>query len=159
MFSVLKFSKKYMAQRLYNLFACLIGCVVGSLLGLLLMLKSDAPFLAMLCARAFPAATCWMAGISDTKQLCKIASYAAIGWLLTVLLEPAIAQSPAQRLRHIVALPLVGYDWHLLASIVSTLLALVGAWFATIHGTPRNEDSVDLGRQFPDNNSIHQGRE
>ncbi|MBN1587912.1 MAG: hypothetical protein JW888_00190, partial [Pirellulales bacterium] len=85
---------------------------------------------------------CWMSGITDKKQLAKIAAYAAVGWALTFVLQPSIAQSASSHARRILALPLVGYDWHIVASLVSTLLALIGAYFVPINSDPENQNHV-----------------
>ena len=122
-----------MSKRTNHLLACFAGCVVGSLFGLLIMLKLDAPILAMLSAGVFPAIWCRMSGITDKKQLGKIAAYAAVGWILTYMLKPSVAGFAASHTRQILTLPLLGYGWHIPASVVSTLLALVGAYFVPVH--------------------------
>jgi hypothetical protein len=122
-----------MAKRLNILFACFTGCVVAALFGLLLMLLFVTPIFAMLSAGAFPTIACRIAGIDDKKQLLKIAVYGAVGWILMFMLQPSISQPLTLRLQRIVEMPLVGYDWHIPASVVSTILALVGAWFAPLN--------------------------
>lgn len=118
-----------MLARLHHLIACFAGCVIASLFGLLLMLKFDAPILGMLCAALFPALACRLSGVCDRKQLVKIAFYAGGGWMLMFMLQPVVSQSAASHAERIVALPLMGNDWHIPTSIVSTLLALVGVCF------------------------------
>jgi len=96
------------------------------------MLTFDAPMLAALAGGLLPTVTCWLAGLRDKKQLSKIASYAAVGWILTFALQPAMAQSAASHAQRIAALPLVGREWHIPASVASTLLALIGAAFSPL---------------------------
>lgn len=121
-----------MKRRFRLLAVCFVGCAIGSLAGLWLMLTFDAPMLAALAAGLLPTVTCWLAGLRDQKQLAKIALYAAVGWMLTFALQPAVAQSAASHAQRIAALPLVGLEWHIPASVVSTLLALIGVAFSPL---------------------------
>lgn len=125
-----------MSSRLNNLLACFAGCVVAALVGLLGLLKFDAPILAMLSAGVVPAIACWLAGMTDKQQLAKIAVYAALGWMLPFMLQPVVAQSAASHAQRIMSLPLLGHEWHILASFLSTLLALIGVYFAPVNTEP-----------------------
>ena len=127
-----------MAERINNLFACLAGCVVGALLGLLCLIRFDEPVLALLSAGTAPAIACWLGGISDKNQIAKIFVFASIGWLLTYMFQPVVAQSASTHAERVASMPMLGYEWHGLASLVSTLLALVGAYFA-----PADDEHID----------------
>ena len=118
--------------RLNRLLSCLAGCLVATLVGLLAMLKFDAPVFALLSAAVFPTFAVWIAGLIDRKQLAKIAAYAAVGWALTFMLQPISGQSSTSRARRVAESPLVGHEWHVPASCVSTLLALIGTGFAPV---------------------------
>ena len=89
----------------------------------------EATVLAMFSAGIFPAMACYLAGVRDTKQLFKIGGYAAIGWILTFSLQPAISHAEDSYLRRMMHAPMLGYDWHIPASCVSAVLALVGVVF------------------------------
>ena len=128
-----------MKRRFRLLGSCFTGCAIASLAGLWLMLAFDAPMLAALAAAIVPCAACWLAGLRDPKQLAKISVYAFIGWALTFGLQPAVAQSAASHAARISGLPLVGREWHIPATIVSTLLALIGTAFAPLANSTSNE--------------------
>ena len=128
-----------MNRRFRLLGSCFTGCIIASLVGLWLMLAFDAPVFAALAAAVIPCVACWLAGIRDPKQLAKICVYAFIGWTLTFALQPAVAQSAASHAQRIAGLPLVGREWHIPATIVSTLLALIGTAFCPIPGSTSNE--------------------
>ncbi len=134
-----------MATRINNLFACLAGCFIAAILGLLLLLKLESPALAMLTAGIVPAIACWLSGITDKRQLVKIAIYGGTGWVLTFMLQPAIAQSAASHTQRIATLPLFGNDWHIPASIVSTLLALIGVYFVPDKLNPMSLNQTETG--------------
>ncbi|MEL6109742.1 MAG: hypothetical protein AAFU85_27340 [Planctomycetota bacterium] len=122
-----------MNRRLRLVGFCVIGCGISSLAGLCLMLAFDLPLFAALLAAVAPGVACWFsAELRDPSQLVKIGVYALIGWALTFALQPVISQDAASKAARIVELPLVGFEWHLVASVVSTLLAIVGAVFAPI---------------------------
>ena len=121
-----------MTGRPGNLIACFAGCLIGSLVGLIIMLKFDAPFLAAISAAIFPTLACRWAGITNRKQLVKIAVYSGVAWILTFMLQPVVARSEAQRIQRILELPLLGNDWHVPAAAVSTLMALVGVYFIPV---------------------------
>ncbi len=131
-----------MGERINTMLACLAGCVVATLVGLLVLLKFDAPILAMFSAGLFPAVACWLAGITDKKQIAKIAGYAAFGWMLTFMLQPTVSQSAESHVRRILTLPLLGLDWHIPSSLVSTLLALIGVFFMPENQTRSTTESV-----------------
>jgi hypothetical protein len=131
-----------MAQRINTMLACIAGCIIAALTGLLVLLKFDAPILAMLSAGLFPAIACWLTGTVGIKQVGKIAGYAAMGWLPAFMLQPAIAQSSASHVRRILTLPLLGHDWHIPASLVSTLLALIGVYFAPMRAEFTKDNRV-----------------
>ena len=133
-----------MANRINILITCLAGCIVAALFGLLMVFKFRAPFLAMVSAAVFPAVACWISGISNRKQLAKIAAYGAIGWMLASMLRPIVGQTPVLRAARIADLPLLGFEWLLFASFVSTLLALVGAYFAPTGDSSREPDQSQL---------------
>lgn len=145
-----------MADRINLIVACLAGSVIATLVGLLALLKLDAPILAMLSAGLFPAIACWKTGIADNRQVAKIAGYAAMGWLLTFMLQPITAQSSASHVRRILTSPLLGQDWHIPASVVSTLLALVGAYFAPLMTESTTTKQPGDIPQKPDNKAFHQ---
>ena len=128
-----------MNRRFQLLGSCFAGCIIASLAGLWLMLAFDAPMLAALAAGTIPCAACWLAGIRDPKQLAKISAYAFIGWSLTFALQPAVAQSAASHAQRIAGLPLVGREWHIPATVISTLLALIGTAFCPIPNSASNE--------------------
>lgn len=128
-----------MKRRFRLLGACFVGCAVGSLAGLWLMITFDAPMLAAFAAGLLPLAACWLAGLHDSKQLAKIAAYAFVGWMLTFDLQPAVTQSAASHAQRIAGLPLVGREWHVPASIVSTLLALIGVAFCPLPDARSNQ--------------------
>ena len=110
-----------MNRRFRLLGSCFTGCIIASLAGLI------------------PCAACWLAGIRDPKQLAKISAYAFIGWALTFALQPAVAQSAASHAQRIAGLPLVGREWHIPATVVSTLLALIGTTFCPVSNSESNE--------------------
>ncbi len=132
-----------MNRRFRFLGSCFTGCITASLAGLWLMLAFDAPTLAALAAGLIPCAACRLAGIRDPKQLAKISAYAFIGWALTFALQPAVAQSAASHAQRIAGLPLVGREWHIPATAVSTLLALIGTAFCPIPNSASNELPAD----------------
>ena len=121
-----------MSKRFNTMAACFCGCVIGSCLGLMLLLQFDTALFAMLCAGVCPLIACWISGIRDKAQLAKVGVYAAGGWILTYWLEPGVAQSAASYFRRVLALPWVGHDWHVIASMVSTLLAMAGVYFMPV---------------------------
>lgn len=127
-----------MRQRFRLLCTCFTGCVAGSLAGLWLMLAFDAPMLAALAAGLLPPTASWFAGLRDAKQLAKIALYGFVGWVLTFALQPAVAQSAASHAQRIAGLPLVGREWHIPASVVSTLLAMIGVAFSPLPDSTSN---------------------
>ena len=116
-------------KRLNMMLACFLGCVVAALLCLLIAIKLDSPFLALVVAGMLPAGACFCAGLRDRKMVAKIVIYATVGWALTFMLAPQIGQSPDSRTRRIADVPLVGKEWYIPSSLVSTLLAMVGATF------------------------------
>ena len=128
-----------MNRRFQLLGSCFAGCIIASLAGLWLMLAFDAPMFAALAAGTIPCAACWLAGIRDPKQLAKISAYAFIGWSLTFALQPAVAQSAASHAQRIAGLPLVGREWHIPATVISTLLALIGTAFCPIPNSASSE--------------------
>ena len=128
--------------RLNTLLFCFTGCVIAALLGLILLLKFDNELLAILSAAVFPTDGCYLSGIKGHRQLGKIALYAGIGWTLGYALQPAVAQTSASHIQRILKLPLLGYDWHVHGSVVSTLLSMVGAYF----GHKELSDSNGLGK-------------
>ena len=128
-----------MNRRFQLLGSCFAGCIIASLAGLWLMLAFDAPMLAALAAGTIPCAACWLAGIRDPKQLAKISAYAFIGWSLTFALQPAVVQSAASHAQRIAGLPLVGREWHIPATVISTLLALIGTAFCPIPNSASSE--------------------
>ena len=136
--------------RVNTMFACFAGCVIAALIGLLALLKFDMPILAMISAGLLPAIACWLAGMTNKKQLAKIAGYAAIGWMLTFMLQPAIAQTTASHVRRIMTMPLLGHDWHIPASFTSTLLALIGVYFATARVEPVKQKPIIAKSKSPD---------
>ena len=129
-----------MANRLNNLIVCFTGCLVAGLFGLLMLIKFEAPLFAMIAAGLFPAVACRISGVKNKKQLAKIAAYGLIGWTLASMLQPVICQSSISRAARIVNLPLFGHEWHIFASFVSTLLALVGAYFVSTDDKIQNFD-------------------
>jgi hypothetical protein len=131
-----------MAYRLRLLTACFAGCVAGSLVGLWLMIKFDAPIFALIAAGFLPSATCWLTGLRDLKQLAKISLYSTVGWALTFALQPAVAQSAASHAQRIAGSPLVGREWHIPASVVSTLLALIGVAFSPPQLSPKTSNRL-----------------
>ena len=132
-----------MSNRLNNMAACLAGCILAALFGLLTLLKFDAPFVALISAGAFPAFACWMSGIKNNKQLCKVGVYGTIGWMLAYMLQPVISQSSVSRAARIAELPLLGHEWHIFASFVSTLLALTATCFIPVGDTVRGNDEAE----------------
>jgi hypothetical protein len=122
----------------------------------LALLKFDAPVLAMISAGLFPAIACWKTGMIENRQVAKIAGYAAIGWMLTFMLQPVAAQTSASHLRRILTLPLLGHEWHVPASAVSTLLALVGVCFAPLTNESTTKRRQDDNSETSDNKAFHQ---
>ena len=120
-------------NRSNRLIACFVGCIIASLLGLVLVFVLDSPWFAFLTAAVIPTLACWRSGISSSAQLIKISAYSGTGWMLTFMLQPGFAQSAASHARRIAELPLAGNEWHLPACFVSTLLALIGVYFAPDH--------------------------
>lgn len=118
-----------MTIRLHKLIWCFLGCAIGSLIGLILLMTFRIPFLAVVTAGLFPVIACRYSGVNGGRQLAKIGIYSGLGWFLTFSLQPAVAMSSDQRVRRIATQSLLGNEWHLPASAVSTLMALVGVSF------------------------------
>lgn len=122
-----------LAKRLNILMICLAGCIVAGLFGLWALIKLNNEWLAFFSATTFPVIGCWYAGLHDRKQLAKIAMYAALGWFLAAMLRPVTVEAPRfreiSRARRIMNGPLAGQEWQIPASVVSSLLAMVGAAF------------------------------
>lgn len=132
-----------MLDRIKIMLACLVGSVIAALVGLVMLLTFNAFVLPMLSAALFPAIACWKTGKIEFNQIAKIAGYAALGWLLGSMLQPMIVESPAQHSQRILAMPLVGRDWHIPASALSTLLALVGVSFAPLQTESVKKKHID----------------
>jgi len=132
-----------LSNRLNSMASCLAGCIVAGLIGLLALLKFDAPFVALISAGVFPPFACWMSGIKNIKQLCKVGVYGTFGWMLASMLLPVVSQSSDSRAARIAELPLLGHEWHIFASFVSTLLALTGTCFIPVSDTTRGGDQAE----------------
>ena len=133
--------------------ACLAGCIAAALLGLLMLVKFEASFFALLSIAIFPAFACWMSGLTDSKQLCKIAAYASTGWMLAYMLQPVVSQSSLSRAARIAKLPLLGHEWHIFACFISTLLALTGAFFVPVGDILEKSNKAQL-HKTPDESAV-----
>jgi hypothetical protein len=108
-------------------FACLAGCLMASLLGLLLAFACGSPLPAIAAATVLPVASCYFAGLRSSPLLAKIAAYAAVGWCATFVLAPSV--DGVVNWERSANSPLVGYEWYIPCSVVSSLLAVVGVAF------------------------------
>jgi hypothetical protein len=115
------------------------------LVGLILRIQFDVAFFELVSATCFPSLACRIAGITDKKQLAKIAVYAGIGWMITYFLGPAVTQSAASHAQRIAASPLIGNEWHIATSLASALLALVGVYFIPTTTTTNRITAGDNG--------------
>ena len=119
------------ATRTNNLIACFSGCVIASLIGLNFRIRFEGGFLGLVSATLIPALACRIAGITDEKQLAKIAAYAVIGWLITYSLtrpDQIIRLYSSHEIRH-PSLMLLLYELIAVDVIPTTTLPLVGVYF------------------------------
>ena len=125
-------------ERRHLLVACLLGCTVAALIGVLMAVKFNSAVPAIVSATLIPPAACYAAGVRALRPLAKVALYSSIGWGITYSLKPQISQSASSHNARIAQAPLVGTEWYIACSCVSSSLALVGAAFPA---TTRQEQS------------------
>ena len=127
----------------YVLIACFVGSIVAAMIGLIVGLLLDSVLLALFAKALIPLLFCREAGLRHRGMLLRIVLYAAIGWWLTLNVQPSISEARRWRLKRIADAPFVGRDWYLVCSLVSGSMALVGTAFARseLKSEPKEEST------------------
>ena len=122
-----------MAFRFLTLTYCLAGCAIANLAGLIIAMKFGHYWFHFAAVLVFPPLFCLRAGVVDPNQLIKIGCYSLVGLVLGCsLLTPGVAMRRESVPAYIALLPYAGFGPQIGASYISSLLAVVGAFFAPI---------------------------
>ena len=122
-----------MKRRTLTLVYCLAGCAIANLAGLIIAMQFGHKWIHFVTVLVVPPLFCLRAGIVAPKQLIKIGCYSLLGLFLgRVLFSPAVAMRRDSIPAYRASLPYAGFGPQMLACYLSSLLALVGAFFAPI---------------------------
>ena len=131
-----------MAFRFDMIAAGLSGSVVSVLLAVLLMLKFDSAFVAMVPTILIPPLACWAAGLRHRSTLVMIAVYATIGWFAGAGLTSSVAMSRQSRIEENAKRPLAGYDPILPCAICGGIFAFGRACFISSPESSTIDESI-----------------
>ena len=140
-----------MAFRINLLAFCLAGCVVSVIAALLILVKTDLPFLAFIPTLVIPTGCCWLGGVRHRKTLIMITVFAAIGWFAGTALTPVVSMGPRLQLEKIMNSPLAGHD----AIVPCAVLGAIFAFCRTI--VVDSSKSTDSDRMEPHTESDNAG--
>ncbi|WP_442481954.1 hypothetical protein [Aeoliella sp. SH292] len=126
-------------QLLLVLTATGLGCILAAALGLPASILLDSAIPAGLAITFLPALGTYVGGIRVPQQLAKIALYALTVWVLCSLLEPVVARATTDGER----VPDFTWWYGAMAFVPASLLALIGAGFASRQGMAKEEQVAD----------------
>ena len=112
-----------MAFRLNLLAFCFAGGVVSVIAALLILVKTDSPFLAFIPTLVIPAGFCWLGGVRHRKTLIMISVFAVIGWFAGTTLTPVISMGPRLQLEKIMNSPLAGHGEIVPCAVLGAIFA------------------------------------
>ena len=138
-----------MAFRINLLATCLAGGVISVLAAMLILVKTDSPFLAFVPTAVIPAGFCWLAGLRDQKTLFMISVFATIGWFAGTALTPVISMGPRLQLEKTMNSPLAGNGAIIPCAVLGAIFAFCRAVFA---GSPQKTNS-DMINERPESNN------